>query len=437
MVNALVFIYRLIKLLVSFKLYYIWITTTTEGGLYLKKNLLTLGIIGIKFGQFLYTRHDILSQEAINTLEPLLSCNTIHSYEDTINMLSYDKTKYSDNIQHIETTCLGSGSLAQVHMCYMKDQPNVKYVLKVAHPCIFDLEYELNLWKTILNLYTKFTNIHIDWDSFFKNITVQMDLNNEAQNIKKFYSIYKNYEKIEIPQVLYSDKYFIIMSYCDGVQMNKLEKTCDQYKLATNLVAACCFHTIYKYNISHGDMHFGNILVKPNGYICLIDFGICNYDLSSKTEDIIKNELLFNYRAFILEHDITNINVLLFDILKLPPHTNIEIITQQFISYVKKNNRKESGYTDINLYFMNLLFEFCNIYNLQINGEAVYFILQLVTLEAFAYCIPEIYNGQISMRTLSYMKTDYFFMNEMGEFILKFYNLEYENETEYIQITYP
>ena len=36
----------------------------------------------------------------------------------------------------------------------------------------------------------------------------QCDLNNEANNMKKFYEIYKNYDKIEIPELIYSNKYF-------------------------------------------------------------------------------------------------------------------------------------------------------------------------------------------------------------------------------------
>ena len=44
----------------------------------------------------------------------------------------------------------------------------------------------------------------------------------------------------------------------------------------------------------------------------------------------------------------------------------------------------------------------------------------------------------MSKRIASYMKTDKFFMEEMGDYILKFYKLEYDNEDKLlIKILYP
>jgi len=449
MTNLFTFTLKWVYFLIKFKLNYNWITTTLDGGIYLKEHLLNLGIIGIKLGQFLYTRKDILYKESIAGLESLLSNNSIHSEEDTIKMLNYDKTNYHiNNIHHIEKDCIGSGSLAQVHICYLKDNPEKKYVLKVAHPCIFELDNEIKLLKNILNLFGRFKKINIDWDSFFKNITVQTDLNNEANNMKKFYSIYKNYEKIDIPELIYNDKYFIVMSYCEGVPMNKLERTSPEFILATNLLASCFFHTIYKYSMCHGDMHFGNILVKPNGFITLIDFGICNYDIDNDKDieninlhtNISKNEVLYNYRDFLIKQSVHSIDTLLSCVIKLPTNISenyINQITANFISYIQNfdKNIKDFMYTD--LYYMDLIFNFVNDYNLQINGEALYVIMQLVTLEAFAYHIPGMNNGMVSIRTMSYMKTDKFFMDEMGDFILKFYKIEYNHENEGVRNKYP
>lgn len=444
MTNSFTFTLKWLYFLIKFKLNYLWITTTLDGGIYLKEYLLNLGIIGIKFGQFLYTRKDIISNETMIGLEELLSNNSIHSEEDTRKMLAYDKNNYYiNNIDHIEKECIGSGSLAQVHLCYLKDEPEKKYVLKVAHPCIFQLENEVKILKNILNIFGKFKKINIDWDSFFKNITVQTDLNNEANNMKKFYDIYKNYEKIDIPKLIYNDKYFIVMTYCEGVPMNKLDRTSPEFILATNLLAACFFHTFYKYSMCHGDMHFGNILVKPNGFITLIDFGICNYDMKNEIDyetNISKNEVLYNYRNFLINQSVQSIDTLLSCVLKLPNNISenyINQISSNFISYIQNSKKDVKQFNNTDLYYMDLIFNFANDYNLQINGEAVYVITQLVTLEAFAYYIPGMNNGMVSMRTMSYMKTDKFFMDEMGDFILKFYKIEYEHEDEEVRNKFP
>jgi predicted unusual protein kinase regulating ubiquinone biosynthesis (AarF/ABC1/UbiB family) len=441
MTNSLIFSLKWIYFLIRFKLYSVWMTTTLDGGLYLKESLLNLGIIGIKFGQFLYTRKDIINTEVKNILESLLSSNIEHSEEETKKMVSYDKTNYfNDNVVSVEKDSLGSGSLAQVHICYLKDHPGKKYVLKVAHPCIFELEQEIKILKNILNVFAKFKKINIDWDSFFKNITVQIDLNNEANNMKKFYNIYKNYEKITIPELIYNDKYFIIMTFCEGVPMNKLDRNSKEYISATNLLSSCFYHTIYKYNICHGDMHFGNILVKPNGYISLIDFGICNYELEQEYIDKdYRNEVLYNYRIFLLEKNTQTIDNLLGSIIKIPEIKTLNYIknvTSNFVSYLHNYSNKYSGNTRCDIYYLDLIFDFCNDYNLEVNGVAVYIILQLVVLEAFAGIIPP-NNGQVNIRTMSYMKTEPFFMEEMGDFIKKFYNLEYKHENSHVREAYP
>jgi predicted unusual protein kinase regulating ubiquinone biosynthesis (AarF/ABC1/UbiB family) len=464
MTNSFIFTLKWLYFLIKFKLNYKWIKTTFDGGKYLKENLLKLGIIGIKLGQFLYTRRDILTKESMDALEPLLSSNSIHSEDDTQMMLSYDKNNYYINyINHIEKECIGSGSLAQVHICYLKDKPDKKYVLKVAHPCIFELENEIKILKNILNIFGKFKKINIDWDSFFNNITVQTDLNNEANNMKKFYDIYKNYEKIDIPELIYNDKYFIVMSYCEGIPMNKLDRRSKEFISATNLLASCFFHTIYKYSMCHGDMHFGNILVKPNGFITLIDFGICNYDIDNdqhrdninlntrvcKNEvynnevcknEVCKNEVLYIYREFLIKQSIHSIDTLLSCVIKMPSNISenyINKLSSNFISYIQYTNKDIDKNMITDEYYMNLIFNFCNDYNLQVNGEAVYVIMQLLTLEGFAYYIRGDHNGMVTIRTMSYMKTDKFFMDEMGDFILKFYKLEYYNENEKVRNKYP
>ena len=439
MTNSFIFSVKWIYFLIKFKLNYRWMTSTSEGVIYLKENLLGLGIIGIKFGQFLFTRKDILTKEVICILEPLLSNNIIHSEDETLKMLEYDTSNYYyNNILSIEKDCLGSGSLAQVHICYLKDNPGVKYVLKVAHPCIFDLEKEVKLLKNILKVFSKFKKINVDWDAFLKNITVQTDLNNEAINMKKFHSIYKDYEKITIPELIYNDKYFIVMTYCDGIPMNKLERTSKEYILATNLLASCFYHTMYKYNMCHGDLHFGNILVKPNGYISLIDFGICNYNVEyDNSKKTYNNEVIYNYREFVLEKNMRTVNVLLSSVIKIPenmPLNYIRTIALHFISFFQ-NYTRELNNIDNDLFCLGLISDFCNSYNLQLNGDAIYVIMQLMILETFAH--NDGHNGMVTIRTMSYMKTDNFFMEVMEEFILKFYKLEYDHENPIVSEKYP
>ena len=58
----------------------------------------------------------------------------------------------------------------------------------------------------------------------------------------------------------------------------------------------------------------------------------------------------------------------------------------------------------------------------------------MTILEQFSYNNGN--NGLITLRSAWYMKTNSFFMNEMSDFILKLYNLEYKHENELVRLKY-
>jgi len=424
-------IFKWVYFILNFTFYFKWITTTSEGGIYLKNKLTNLGIIGIKLGQYLYTQRYILKNDSRNELESLLSHNKIHSHKDTIKMIQFDKLNIFDSIidRVNYDDILGSGSLAQTYICYLKNDSINKYVLKVSHPEVLKITYEILIVKYITKIISYFLKININWDDFFNDINQQLDLKNEASNMRIFYEIYKNYDKIEIPTLIYCHKYFIIMKYCEGTQMNQLDRKSKEYISAVNLVSSSFLHTSYKYNIVHGDLHQGNILVKNNGNISLIDFGICK-----KTNYTENNDILYVYEDFVYNSNFT----ILEKITKLNQKQK-EIsfeLGKKFIIEYNLNAPIVKDQDDKNMYFLPSLGEYCYKNNIILDCDVIYFIMNLILLES--YTKSDIYNSNILLRTLSYMKRDKFFMDEIGEYILKFYQLEYENEDKLLmKIRYP
>ena len=102
----------------------------------LKEYLESLGILGIKLGQYLCNRQDICSDVMKNELEEFLSNNPIHSITHTNAIL--EKWGVTD-IELGEV--IGSGSLTQVYRCNKKGSDE-KLVLKIKHP-------ERNSWRYI------------------------------------------------------------------------------------------------------------------------------------------------------------------------------------------------------------------------------------------------------------------------------------------------
>lgn len=400
-----------IYLLLQIKYNEKWLYNTYDGGLYLKKKLLNLGVIGIKFGQYLYVLKRGFSPIVNKIMEPLVrSDNIIHSYDETIKMLSHDANYNNLNIQEIGEI-IGSGSVAQVHKCILKDNPNKKFVIKVAHPCIINLANELNTLQRCFAMFKHIKNYFIDWNHFFDDLRFQIDLNNEANNIKTFYNIYKDYDKIEIPELIYSHKYFIIMSYCEGKHIQLFNKNSDEYITAINLITSSLIHTIYKYKLHHGDLHLGNILVKSNGNIALLDFGIC-----CKIESTTKyNELLYLYRKVIYLSDYNSLLVLFkYLISNKNENINYDNLVLEFISKYKNLNKR----------LLRKIIKFLSEKKIILTSYLIHWCLQNFFLMTV---MGGHKHNDFYFNTLSYMKTDSFFMNEMSEYILKLHELEFTN----------
>jgi predicted unusual protein kinase regulating ubiquinone biosynthesis (AarF/ABC1/UbiB family) len=245
----------------------------------LKNKLENLGILGIKLGQYLCTRSDITSDIMKNELVAFLNDNKIHSIDHTIKILEESNIINIDDINIGDI--IGSGSLNQVYHININNNlyQDTKLVLKIKHPEVFKLNNEIYAVKKIIKFLSCFNRfnifINIDWDSFFNILEEQIDLNNEKKFMEKYYNIFNNVPEITIPKYIMGNTDFIIMTYCEGNSLNTIPKNDPIYLRAHNLCICSSIHTFFCNNIIYGDVHEGNILVKDNGNISIIDFGIC------------------------------------------------------------------------------------------------------------------------------------------------------------------
>jgi len=363
----------------------------------------------------------------------LLAHNISHSVSETYKMIQLSKDESTsdvfNDIKSIDESILGSGSLAQTHICYLKSDPTKKYVIKVAHPIIFQITTEIQIIKSLLNFVSYFTKINVDWTFFFNSIMDQSDLRNEAKNMAFFKNIYLNYDKVEIPDVIYANKYFIIMTFCEGIEMYKLQKTDPLYISATNILASSIVYSYYKYGTFHGDLHQGNILVKPNGYICLLDFGIV-----LQLKKLENREALYIYQKCV--YDLKYKNVLrLLEILLV---NDKRVIIPDFIKKCKDfiNLYKSSSTIHVyrpNVNLLNCIKKFCTQYDLKLDSDLLNGLLQFIILESFDL---NSHATNILLRTFFYMKKDEYLMKEMGEYILKYYKFECKYAFNYSSIAH-
>ena len=380
----------------------------------LKNKLMNLGILGIKFGQYICTRSDITTEIMKEELKVFLSNNIIHSMKDTNIIL--EKAGIINNITLGEV--IGSGSLSQVYKCQLKNNimQGQDLVIKVNHMNTSKLRYEICAVKNIIKLLSCFNKfkvfINIDWNTFFNMLEKQIDLNNEKKNMEKYYSIYNNITTdITVPQYIMGNEDYIIMTYCEGKLLNTYARDSMQYKKAHNLVMCSTIHTLFLHYIIHGDCHEGNILVRDDGSISIIDFGIC---IEHEEEDITGIIALSQF-----ENNPTNMNC--YKLLKatIKPYDiyNNSIDINKISDNICKsyNINKNIKLHDT----VKIIEEHTIKNNVLIKSNFLTYLINIVLLESLS---P--YNEKIDMSTIiaiTYMKTNNFLIKDF-HIIDEYYN---------------
>lgn len=249
----------------------------------LRKAFEDLGPTFIKIGQILSTRPDILPAEYIEEFCKLQDRVPCESFEAINQVFLEDFSKdIKDCFLHFDEEPLASASISQVHKAVLKDGREV--IVKVQRPHIYEkMKLDLSILSRLLNL-TKnhFKEFLLDpqeaLDELFTSTEKELNFENEANNIEKFYKLNKDVNFMYVPYVVkeFCSKHVITMERIDGIKISDT-KTLHTKKIALEQLgkklALSFFKQIFEDGFFHGDPHPGNILIKDNK-ICFIDFGI-------------------------------------------------------------------------------------------------------------------------------------------------------------------
>ena len=226
------------------------------------------GILGIKVGQYFSNRHEFLGRDSCDELARTFLDNVPpHSMAHTRHILKRELAYF----HHIDEIPLGSGSIAQVHSCTLKKKHGQEFVVKILHPNIKELHEDLDFFAFLLPILSMFTMFNIHWDDLIASIRVQTDLRQEARNMKTFRKKIRHIKHISVPQVVFYNKSFLVMTKCAGRSLHKSITKSSVMDLSTTFVYTSMLDGTF-----HGDMHAGNVLIDDRNNISLIDFGICH-----------------------------------------------------------------------------------------------------------------------------------------------------------------
>jgi ubiquinone biosynthesis protein len=243
-----------------------------------------LGPTFIKFGQIMSTRTELLPPGLIEELKKLQDQVPPVPFSTLRPQIQEYCEIFEDCYQHIDEEPLAAASLAQVHRARLKDGTEV--VLKIKRPGIDGLiETDIAILRSLAERIevsfpeTKVYNLTGLVQDFAEQIRKELDFTKDGKNGERLAYNFTDWEGIKIPKMFwkYTGRDLLVMEYIEGVRIDQKEEI-EKMGIDPVVIAERGFSAymkqIFEDGFFHGDPHFGNLLITPQGKLAFLDFGI-------------------------------------------------------------------------------------------------------------------------------------------------------------------
>ncbi|MBS0312556.1 MAG: 2-polyprenylphenol 6-hydroxylase [Proteobacteria bacterium] len=291
-----------------------------------------LGPAAIKFGQALATRPDLVGPEAANDLLRLQDDLPPAPFEEIRKAIEISLGKPIDQLfRSIDPEPVGAASIAQVHRAVTTDGRDV--AVKVLRPGVeeeFAKALQTYEWAAAQaqsfggELQRLRPRLVI---ATFRQWTMrELDLRREAASASELAQAMEAEPGYTVPAIDWqrTARRVMTLEWVDGIKISRRDDLIaaghDVNVLAARLVRAFLRQAISE-GFFHADMHQGNLLVRPDGTIVAIDFGIMGrIDRRARMwlAEILYGLLTGNYERVAEIH---------FEAGYVPPHHNLAEFT--------------------------------------------------------------------------------------------------------------
>ena len=244
-----------------------------------------LGATFIKLAQVLSNRPDILPAELILELEKLQDEAAPFEGSRAKEIIEQETGQPLEEVfSYFEDRPMGSASIGQVHRARLMDGQDV--VIKVRRPKVKQLvRTDLELLKEFVKLtenYLKRQGILNPMDiveTFEATMQKELDYRIEARNLQQFKNFYRQESSFTVPKTYkeLSTEKVLVMDLVHGCKITDIQQM-EDWGLDPKEIAEkgmdIYLKQIFEFGYFHADPHPGNIIVRKDGVICLIDFGM-------------------------------------------------------------------------------------------------------------------------------------------------------------------
>lgn len=248
-----------------------------------------LGPTFVKFGQILSNRPDLVPLELTFELEKLQDNVPPMSEEASKQVV---ETELKDTVENLfawfEPSPFASASMAQVHKVTLHSGKRV--ALKIQRAGINEVIIEdIKVMYKIADVLERRIPSLKSFDpiglvkNFEDSILKELDFINESINVQRFYNNLAKDDSpdqfAEAPRVypVYTTRKVLALEFISGIKIDKIDKLKAKdfdTEIIGRRLAISYYKQIFEYGFFHADPHPGNLLVRPNGHICYLDFGM-------------------------------------------------------------------------------------------------------------------------------------------------------------------
>jgi predicted unusual protein kinase regulating ubiquinone biosynthesis (AarF/ABC1/UbiB family) len=257
-----------------------------------------LGGLLIKLGQFFSSRVDVLPEEYTSELSKLQDAVKPVRTEEIIKRIEEEfRCAITEVYTSFSQEPVASASLGQVHIAEIEG--HTKVAVKILRPGIEEIiQTDFNALRFMVTFAKRYPKISAAVDleqiyhEFVETTLDELDYIKEGHHADTFRANFSGDSRISVPKVYwkYTTQHVLTMEYVSGYKVNEykaLERAgLDRSQIADTLISAFVQQLLTD-SFFHADPHPGNLLVKDDGTLVFIDFGMVGRIEKGMREELI------------------------------------------------------------------------------------------------------------------------------------------------------